>query len=214
MDPVGRSQLRQGTARTGHGNRPRRQMAVRASRASEPDESLLPLFAPEPIEPVNRWDPGTAACSPAARAEAVRDAIAIVESAGHIAAGIYETVSSRYYLLNSNGVFAHTMKPWLRFSITAMAGDSSSGWAKECSSRPVRASTPSHSPAAPPPKRRSRHRPGASTRAGIGHSRTRRRAGHRGPDVRRFSATAVRRSAQFPHRTRRRATVRDRTLDR
>jgi PmbA protein len=108
--------------------------AIALARASEPDESLLPLFAPEPIEPVYRWDPGTAACSPAARAEAVRDAIAIVESAGHIAAGIYETVSSRYYLLNSNGVFARHDETGATFSITATAGDSS-GWAKRSAVR-------------------------------------------------------------------------------
>ncbi len=104
--------------------------AIDLARASEPDDHLLPLFAPEPVTPINRWDPATAACSPASRAGAVRDAIAIVESSGHIAAGIYETVSSRYYLLNSNGVFARHDETGATFSITATARDSS-GWAKQ-----------------------------------------------------------------------------------
>lgn len=103
--------------------------AVDLARASEPDPNLPPLYEPAPIEPLNRWDPATAAYTPQARAEAVRDAIAIVENAGHIAAGIFSTAHSTHWLANSNGVFLSHAETGAAFSITATANDSS-GWAK------------------------------------------------------------------------------------
>jgi predicted Zn-dependent protease len=52
-----------------------------------------------------------------------------VEAAGQTAAGIYSTGQSVFSLLNSRGVSARHRETMARFSITAMAADSS-GWAK------------------------------------------------------------------------------------
>jgi len=49
--------------------------------------------------------------------------------AGQTAAGIYSTGESVFSLLNSRGVLARHTETMARFSITAMAADSS-GWAK------------------------------------------------------------------------------------
>lgn len=104
-------------------------MAIALARASEPDPNLVPLFAGQPVAPVDRWDEATAAFSPQARAEAVREAIGRVEGAGHIAAGIFSTACSSHILANSNGVFARHDETGAVFSITATGADSS-GWAK------------------------------------------------------------------------------------
>ncbi len=108
--------------------------AIALARASEPDPSLLALYEPEPIVPIDRWDAATAAFSPQARAEAVREAIACVRSAGHVAAGIFSTSRSSHILANSNGLFARHDETGATFSITATASDSS-GWAKASSVR-------------------------------------------------------------------------------
>ncbi len=60
---------------------------------------------------------------------AVAEAIRAVEGAGQTAAGIYSTGESGFSLFNSHGVEAHYPETMARFSITAMARDSS-GWAK------------------------------------------------------------------------------------
>jgi predicted Zn-dependent protease len=59
----------------------------------------------------------------------VAEAIGAVEAAGQTAACIYSTEESSFALLNSRGVNARYRETTARFSITAMAGDSS-GWAK------------------------------------------------------------------------------------
>lgn len=103
--------------------------AIALARASEPDPNLLPLYEGAPVTPIARWDEATAVYSPQARAEAVREAIAQVEAAGHIAAGIFSTARSSQLLLNSNGLFTRHDETGATFSITATAADSS-GWAK------------------------------------------------------------------------------------
>ncbi|HEU0122530.1 MAG TPA: TldD/PmbA family protein [Bryobacteraceae bacterium] len=105
------------------------QTAVALARASAPDENLLPLYVPEPATPIDRWDEATAAFSPMARAEAVREAIACVEGAGHVAAGIFSTERGSQILANSNGLFLRHDETGSTFSITATGSDSS-GWAK------------------------------------------------------------------------------------
>jgi len=67
--------------------------------------------------------------SPTERAQAVAEAIRIVESAAQTAAGIYSTSEGVFALLNSQGVFAYYPETMANVSITAMAADSS-GWAK------------------------------------------------------------------------------------
>ena len=103
--------------------------AVALTRLQAPDPALPPLAEPEPCPVVSRFFPATAAVTPAERAQAVAGAIAEVESAGQTAAGIYSTDATFFGLLNSRGVSVWHGETMARFSITAMASDSS-GWAK------------------------------------------------------------------------------------
>ena len=103
--------------------------AVSITRASDPQPSLLPLGEPEEIQAAERFSEATARTTPAERAARVAEAIAVVEKAGQTAAGIYSTEASFDSLYNSRGVSAWHSETLARFSITAMAADSS-GWAK------------------------------------------------------------------------------------
>jgi PmbA protein len=105
--------------------------AAALTRLQEPDPELLPM-AEGSVEPeMSRWHAGTAQATPAERAQAVAEAIALVESAGQTAAGIYSTGESITAILNSRGIAGYYPETMSHFSITAMAADSS-GWAKGC----------------------------------------------------------------------------------
>jgi PmbA protein len=106
--------------------------AINTARCLEPDPELLTLFAPEPLLPVDRFRSSTAGCTPDERAAAVAEAIRVVEDAGQIAAGIFSTDAAAEAILNSSGVFVHHAETMAKFSVTAMAADSS-GWAKASS---------------------------------------------------------------------------------
>ena len=114
--------------------------SVALTKLQEPDAALLPLTEPSgtglPACPSVRWHEATARVTPTDRAQAVAEAIAIVEAAGQTAAGIYSTSESVSAILNSRGLFAYYPETMASFSITAMAADSS-GWAKgsACSHR-------------------------------------------------------------------------------
>ena len=103
--------------------------AVALTRLNESDADLPPLAEPAEIDDVQRYFETTAQTSPEDRARAVADAIGEVSGAGQTAAGIYSTDESRFALYNSRGVAASYRETMARFSVTAMAGDSS-GWAK------------------------------------------------------------------------------------
>ena len=103
--------------------------AVAITRLTEPDADLPPLAEPAPWSAVDRHFESTAQATPEDRARAVAEAIGVVAAVGQNAAGIYSTDASRYSLFNSRGVAASYRETMARFSITAMAGDSS-GWAK------------------------------------------------------------------------------------
>jgi len=103
--------------------------AIAITRLTEPDAELLPLAELAEYRSVARWSEATAHSTPQQRAEAVAEAIRAVEGAGQTAAGIYSTDDTQYALMNSRGVRAEHRETMARFSITAMAGDSS-GWAK------------------------------------------------------------------------------------
>ena len=103
--------------------------AIAIAKLTEPDPDLLPLAAPADYQGVERWFEATARATPEERARAVAEAIRAVEAAGQTAAGIYSTAESVFALLNSRGVLARHTETMARFSITAMAADSS-GWAK------------------------------------------------------------------------------------
>jgi PmbA protein len=103
--------------------------AIAITRLTEPDSELLPLAEAAPIEPVDRHFQRTAEATPDERAAAVAQAIEEVEVFGQRAAGIYSTGENFFGLMNSRGVSAWYSETMARFSITAMAADSS-GWAK------------------------------------------------------------------------------------
>jgi predicted Zn-dependent protease len=103
--------------------------AIAIAKLTEPDPDLPPLAERAEYQGVERWFEATARATPEERARAVAEAIGAVEAAGHTAAGIYSTGESVFSLLNSRGVLARYRETMARFSITAMAADSS-GWAK------------------------------------------------------------------------------------
>jgi len=107
--------------------------AIALTKVAEPNDELLPLpssaEAGEIPRHPSRFDAATAETTPERRALAVKDAIAIVESSGATAAGIFETGAATEALLNSRGLFRYHEETSARFSITATATDSS-GWAK------------------------------------------------------------------------------------
>jgi PmbA protein len=103
--------------------------AIAITRLTEPDAELLPLAEPAAIDPVDRHFERTAEATPQERAAAVAEAIAAVEVFGQTAAGIYSTGEGSFGIMNSRGVSAWYTETMARFSITAMAADSS-GWAK------------------------------------------------------------------------------------
>ena len=105
------------------------EQAVTIARLTEPDSDLPPLAEPAAYDAVNRWFAPTAEATPDERASAVAEAIHIVEAAGQTAAGIYSTGETTFAIYNSRGVAATYRETMARFSITAMASDSS-GWAK------------------------------------------------------------------------------------
>jgi predicted Zn-dependent protease len=103
--------------------------AIAIAKLTEPDPDLPPLASPADYQRVERWFETTARATPEERARAVAEAIHAVEVDGQTAAGIYSTGESVFSLLNSRGVSARHRETMARFSITAMAADSS-GWAK------------------------------------------------------------------------------------
>jgi predicted Zn-dependent protease len=103
--------------------------AIAIARLTEPDPDLPPLYEGTPVEAIDRYVAETGHATPDERARAVAEAISVVESAGQVAAGIYSTGEAYFGLRNSRGVSAWHSETNARFSITAMAADSS-GWAK------------------------------------------------------------------------------------
>jgi len=108
--------------------------AIALTRAQDDNPHLIEMASPEPVSTLQRWDRDTAACSPADRAEAVAQAIAIAEAASQTAAGIYSTSEWEELFLNTRGVSCAHRETRATFSITTMAEDSS-GWAKESTVR-------------------------------------------------------------------------------
>ncbi|HUI77866.1 MAG TPA: TldD/PmbA family protein [Bryobacteraceae bacterium] len=103
--------------------------SIAITRLTEPDAELLPLATAAESGEVRRFYEATAHATPQERAQAVADAIDAVEQKGQTAAGIYSTGASVFALMNTAGVCAWHRETMARFSITAMAEDSS-GWAK------------------------------------------------------------------------------------
>jgi PmbA protein len=108
--------------------------SITITRLTEPDPELLPLATAGESGAVRRFYQVTANATPQERARAVAEAIATVEEKSQTAAGIYSTGGSMFALMNTAGVSAWHHETLARFSITAMAGDSS-GWAKASACR-------------------------------------------------------------------------------
>jgi predicted Zn-dependent protease len=96
------------------------------------DADVLPIATPADITSCDRFFTATQACTPEQRGRVVAEAIRIVAAGGQTAAGIYSTSHGAECIINSHGVFALHQETMSRFSITAMASDSS-GWAKASS---------------------------------------------------------------------------------
>ena len=105
------------------------EQAIALTRASNPDESLPDLAEAATTPRLDRHYANTAQTTPAIRAAGVAEAIRIVEDAGQTAAGIFETGEFTESIFNSRGVAVEHSGTLAKFSITAMAADSS-GWAK------------------------------------------------------------------------------------
>jgi predicted Zn-dependent protease len=103
--------------------------AVAITRLTEPDSELLPLVESSEFAAAERYVAATAQATPRHRAECVAEAIGVVESQGQTAAGAYSTGDAEFTIFNSRGMRATHRETMARFSITAMAADSS-GWAK------------------------------------------------------------------------------------
>jgi predicted Zn-dependent protease len=101
--------------------------AIAIARLTERDPELLPLATPADLPPANRT--GDKIAGATERAQTVAEAIRIVEAARQTAAGIYSTALTNFSIFNSQGLSASYTETMARFSITAMAADSS-GWAK------------------------------------------------------------------------------------
>jgi len=105
------------------------EQAIALTKSVAPDADFLPLAEPSPIPEIPRFDSHTASASPMDRAQAVAQAIRVVEESRQTAAGIYSTGQSIEAIFNSAGIAALHSETMAQFSITAMADDSS-GWAK------------------------------------------------------------------------------------
>jgi PmbA protein len=103
--------------------------AIAITRLTEPDPELLPLAEPSSATPLSRYFEHTAQATPDNRAQTVAAAIDEVRSRSQTAAGIYSTGESVLAIYNSRGIALEHRETLARFSITAMAPDSS-GWAK------------------------------------------------------------------------------------
>src|SRR5215467_340360 len=103
--------------------------AIAITRLTAPDPELLPMTDGAPYREISRWFEATARATPPERARPVAEAIRVVEAAGQTAAGAYSTGEGVFAIFNSHGVSAWHSESSARFSITAMASDSS-GWTK------------------------------------------------------------------------------------
>lgn len=107
--------------------------AITSARLLEKDEGMPSLLAVErklDEEPaVNRYDRKTARLSPADRARAIKQMIAVATERNLVAAGTCSSGESVYAIGNSEGLFVCHLETQAEMSVTMTAPDSS-GWAK------------------------------------------------------------------------------------
>lgn len=103
--------------------------ALELAKLQAPDPELLPLPPRQTYTPVNRAIPATAALTPASRAAAVAQMVAVADAAGMTTAGIMANSQTAYAMANSRGLEAYYQETSAEYSVTMLAGNSS-GWAK------------------------------------------------------------------------------------
>ncbi|WP_430912683.1 TldD/PmbA family protein [Methylobacterium sp. sgz302541] len=108
--------------------------ALALARAAKAGPAVPELAGAEPVPPVHRYCPATAAAGPAERARAVAEAIRTVAAASRTAAGLYATEQSVEAVHNTRGVCVHHAQTTATFSVTATDTDST-GWAKAAATR-------------------------------------------------------------------------------
>lgn len=117
--------------------------AITAASFLAPDESLLPIVAPDKRaaqKNVNRFDARTAAFSPAARAKAIASMVAVADKHGLIAAGVFASGTIIQAIGNSEGLFRYHQESSAEVSVTMKRvdpdnGSESTGWAKHHSTK-------------------------------------------------------------------------------
>jgi predicted Zn-dependent protease len=109
------------------------QSAESIARVQEPDADLLPMASAAETQPAGpapqRWFAGTVGLSPADRAQAVGEIVAVAKKSNLTTAGIYSSADSQDGIINSKGLNVFHRQTSAEVSITMLAGDSS-GWQK------------------------------------------------------------------------------------
>ena len=103
------------------------------ARVQEPNPDLLPLAPADDAKPgqpaPSRWFDQTAAITPADRAQAVSEIVAVAKKNSLTTAGIYSSAQSFEGVINSKGLATFHRRTSSETSITMLAPDSS-GWQK------------------------------------------------------------------------------------
>jgi len=107
--------------------------AVESARVTPPDPTYAGLAQPAPYPDAGHYDPGTAECSPAERADRVARMLRELPS-GVLGSGAVETGASELIVANSNGVRGYSLTTRANTVILA-SGDDSTGYAEDTSSR-------------------------------------------------------------------------------
>lgn len=109
------------------------QSAESIAKVQEPNPDLLPLASADEGRPdkatPSRWFEKTAAITPADRAQAVGEIVAVAKKDGLTTAGIYSSAETADAVINSNGISVFQRRTAAEASITMLADDSS-GWQK------------------------------------------------------------------------------------
>ena len=108
--------------------------ALELAQVQPRNPNLLPMLGPQKLQKVDRFNPQTAAASPADRARAVTRVCKMADARKQTTAGIASTSLSEFALANSRGLFEYYEDTRAEFSVTMLEKDSS-GWAKATSSR-------------------------------------------------------------------------------
>lgn len=106
--------------------------AIQIAKASPPDEELLPRLGPQEYREVRSYDQEIDRIDPAVRASLIADVVSLSARNGLRSAGALSHDSGCEAYATSNGLFAFYESTEIRFSVTAIAQDSS-GWAERSS---------------------------------------------------------------------------------